>query len=184
MGVFKKTLFTCSREELEKILYPMAATGKEAIGSMGDTARPNVFSSEPRPFFDYFYQHFAQVTNPPLDYIREGNITDLRVFLGRAPNIFFPKDLLPLNEALELPRPILDLGQMRFLERMQSLRPSESHIIPRTFPMVFRRDDGVTGFHAAIEQLASAIDQSVMTSVLGTIAGFVEMVRELTREMR
>ena len=147
VSVFKKTLFTCSREELEKILYPMAATGKEAIGSMGDTARPNVFSSEPRPFFDYFYQHFAQVTNPPLDYIREGNVTDLRVFLGRAPNIFFPKDLLPLNEALELPRPILDLGQMRFLERMQSLRPSESHIIPRTFPMVFRRDDGAAGFH-------------------------------------
>jgi glutamate synthase domain-containing protein 2/glutamate synthase domain-containing protein 3 len=161
VSVFRKTLFTCSREELEKILYPMAATGKEAIGSMGDTARPNVFSSEPRPFFDYFYQHFAQVTNPPLDYIREGNITDLRVFLGRAPNIFFPKDLLPLNEALELPRPILDLGQMRFLERMQSLRPSESHIIPRTFPMLFRRDDGVAGFHAAVEQLASDVRKAV-----------------------
>ena len=168
VSVFKKTLFTCSREELEKILYPMAATGKEAIGSMGDTARPNVFSSEPRPFFDYFYQHFAQVTNPPLDYIREGNITDLRVFLGRAPNIFFPKDLLPLNEALELPRPILDLGQMRFLERMQSLRPSESHIIPRTFPMVFKRDDGVAGFHAAVEQLASDVREAVKqgTSVI------------------
>jgi len=161
VSVFRKTLFTCSREELEKILYPMAATGKEAIGSMGDTARPNVFSSEPRPFFDYFYQHFAQVTNPPLDYIREGNITDLRVFLGRAPNIFFPKDLLPLNEALELPRPILDLGQMRFLERMQSLRPSESHIIPRTFPMLFRRDDGVAGFHAAVEQLAYDVQKAV-----------------------
>ncbi|WP_243321458.1 glutamate synthase large subunit [Geothrix sp. SG200] len=161
VSAFKKTLFTCSREELEKILYPMAVTGKEAIGSMGDTARPNVFSSEPRPFFDYFYQHFAQVTNPPLDYIREGNITDLRVFLGRAPNIFFPKDLVPLNEALELPRPILDLGQMRFLERMQSLRPSESHIIPRTFPMVFRREDGVAGFHAAIEQLAADVRKAV-----------------------
>jgi len=161
VSVFKKTLFTCSREELEKILYPMAATGKEAIGSMGDTARPNVFSSEPRPFFDYFYQHFAQVTNPPLDYLREGNITDLRVFLGRAPNIFFPKDLVPLSEALELPRPILDLGQMRFLERMQSLRHSESHIIPRTFPMHFRREDGEAGLHAAIERLVADIREAV-----------------------
>lgn len=161
VSVFRKTLFTCSREELEKVIYPMAATGKEAIGSMGDTARPNVFSSEPRPFFDYFYQHFAQVTNPPLDYLREGNITDLRVFLGRAPNIFFPKDLVPLNEALELPRPILDLGQMRFLERMQSLKPSESHIIPRTFPMHFRREDGVPGFHAAVEQLAADVQEAV-----------------------
>ncbi len=163
VGAFRKTLFTCSREELEKVLYPMIATGKEAIGSMGDTARPNVFSSEPRPFFDYFYQHFAQVTNPPLDYLREGNITDLRVFLGRAPNIFFPKDLLPLNEALELPRPILDLGQMRYLTRMQQLRPSESQIIPRTFPMLFRRKDGVQGFHAAVEKLAAEVRQAVET---------------------
>jgi len=168
VSAFRKTLFTCSREELEKVLYPMIATGKEAIGSMGDTARPNVFSSEPRPFFDYFYQHFAQVTNPPLDYLREGNITDLRVFLGRAPNIFFPKDLVPLTEALELPRPILDLGQMRFLTRMQSLRPSESHIIPRTFPMLFERKEGVTGFHAAVARLASDVKEAVAsgTSVI------------------
>jgi glutamate synthase domain-containing protein 2/glutamate synthase domain-containing protein 1/glutamate synthase domain-containing protein 3 len=163
VSVFRKTLFTCSREELEKMIYPMIATGKEAIGSMGDTARPNVFSSEPRPFFDYFYQHFAQVTNPPLDYLREGNITDLRVFLGRAPNIFFPKDLVPLREALELPRPILDLGQMRFLSRMQALRPSESQIIPRTFPILFRRVDGIGGFHAAIEKLAVDVRQAVET---------------------
>ncbi|MBK8790844.1 MAG: glutamate synthase large subunit [Holophagaceae bacterium] len=163
VSVFRKTLFTCSREELEKMIYPMVATGKEAIGSMGDTARPNVFSSQPRPFFDYFYQHFAQVTNPPLDYLREGNITDLRVFLGRAPNIFFPKDLVPLNEALELPRPILDLGQMRFLDRMQTLRPSESQIIPRSFPMLFRRVDGIRGFHAAIEQLAADVRRAVET---------------------
>ncbi|HJV49121.1 MAG TPA: glutamate synthase-related protein, partial [Geothrix sp.] len=161
VSVFRKTLFTCSREELEKMIYPMIATGKEAIGSMGDTARPNVFSSEPRPFFDYFYQHFAQVTNPPLDYIREGNITDLRVFLGRAPNIFFPKDLVPLNEALELPRPILDLGQMRFLSRMQSMRPSESQIIPRSFPILFERADGISGFHAAIDKLAADVRQAV-----------------------
>jgi len=161
VSVFKKTLFTCSKEELEKMIYPMIATGKEAIGSMGDTARPNVFSSEPRPFFDYFFQHFAQVTNPPLDYIREGNITDLRVFLGRAPNIFFPKDLVPLNEALELPRPLLDLGQMRFLAGMQSLEPAESQIVPRTFPILFRRADGIGGFHAAIEELAREVRQAV-----------------------
>jgi glutamate synthase (ferredoxin) len=48
---FRKTLFTLTQEELEKIVYPMAAEGKEPIGSMGDTARPNVFSSEPRPCF-------------------------------------------------------------------------------------------------------------------------------------
>ncbi len=128
---------------------------------MGDTARPNVFSSEPRPFFDYFYQNFAQVTNPPLDYLRERNITDLRVFLGRRPNIFFAKDLLPLEEALELPGPVLSLGQMRFIEALSHKRPSQSHIIPKIFPMVFERDGGVTGFRPAVDALAASVLQAV-----------------------
>ena len=154
---FRKTLFTLTQEELEKIVYPMAAEGKEPIGSMGDTARPNVFSSQPRPFFDYFYQNFAQVTNPPLDYLRERNITDLRVFLGRRPNIFFAKDLLPLEEALELPGPVLSLGQMRFIEALSHMRPSQSHIIPRIFPMLFDRAGGVRGFRPAVDALAAAV---------------------------
>ena len=158
---FRKTLFTLTQEELEKIVYPMAAEGKEPIGSMGDTARPNVFSSEPRPFFDYFYQNFAQVTNPPLDYLREKNITDLRVFLGRRPNIFFAKDLLPLEEALELPGPVLSLGQMRFVEALSHKRRSQSHIVPLIFPMIFEREGGIRAFRPAVDALAAAVLQGV-----------------------
>ena len=157
VSVFRKNLFTCTQEELERILYPMIAHGKEPIGSMGDTARPNAFSSEPRPFFDYFYQNFAQVTNPPLDYIRERNITDLRVFLGRRPNIFFAKDLVPLGEAIELPGPVLTLGQMRYIQELTTKRPSESHIIPKVFPMLFDRAGGIGGFRPAVEALAAAV---------------------------
>ncbi len=101
------------------------------------------------------------MTNPPLDYLRERNITDLRVFLGRRPNIFFAKDLLPLEEALELPGPILSLGQMRFIEALSHLRPSQSHIIPRIFPMLFERDGGVDGFRPAVDALAAAVLQGV-----------------------
>ncbi|HTS00707.1 MAG TPA: glutamate synthase large subunit [Bacteroidota bacterium] len=158
---FRKTLFTLTQEELERIVYPMAAEGKEPIGSMGDTARPNVFSSEPRPFFDYFYQNFAQVTNPPLDYLREKNITDLRVFLGKRPNIFFAKDLVPLQEALELPGPVLGLAQMRYIEALTHKRPSQSHIIPLVFPMLFEREGGVRGFRPAVDALAQAALQGV-----------------------
>ncbi|HTO92718.1 MAG TPA: glutamate synthase central domain-containing protein, partial [Bacteroidota bacterium] len=158
---FRKTLFTLTQEELERIVYPMAAEGKEPIGSMGDTARPNVFSSEPRPFFDYFYQNFAQVTNPPLDYLREKNITDLRVFLGRRPNIFFAKDLVPLEEALELPGPVLSLAQMRYVEALSHKRPSQSHIIPLVFPMLFDRQPGVSGFRPAVDALAHSVLQGV-----------------------
>ncbi len=175
---FRKNLFTCSQEELDRQLYPMIAHAKEPIGSMGDTARPNVFSSEPRPFFDYFYQHFAQVTNPPLDYIREGSTTDLRVFLGKGPNIFFAKDLVPFSEALELPRPILTLGQMRFIERMQAMRPSESHIIPKSFPMVFDREAGAAGLRASIDRLSSdalrAVEAGTSVIILSDAMASVE----------
>jgi len=82
--ISRMNLFSLTQEELDLFLVPMVLRGKEPIGSMGDTARPNVFSEEPRPFYDYFYQNFAQVTNPPLDYLRERNITDLRVFLGNG----------------------------------------------------------------------------------------------------
>jgi glutamate synthase domain-containing protein 2/glutamate synthase domain-containing protein 1/glutamate synthase domain-containing protein 3 len=161
VSIFRKNLFTCTQEELDRIVYPMAAQGREPIGSMGDTARPNVFSSEPRPFFDYFYQNFAQVTNPPLDYLREKNITDLRVFLGRRPNIFFAKDLLPLHEAVELPGPVLSLGQMAWITGLTRKSPSQSHIIPRIFPMVFARSEGEAGFRTSVEALAAAVHHAV-----------------------
>lgn len=161
VSIFRKNLFTCTQEELDRIVYPMAAQGREPIGSMGDTARPNVFSSEPRPFFDYFYQNFAQVTNPPLDYLREKNITDLRVFLGRRPNIFFAKDLLPLHEAVELPGPVLSLGRMAWISGLTRKSPSQSHIIPRVFPMIFPRAEGESGFRRSVEALAAAVHHAV-----------------------
>jgi len=153
----QRHLFSLTGEEQERLLFPMAAAGKEPIGSMGDTARPNVFSVEHRPFFDYFYQSFAQVTNPPLDYLREENVTDMRVHLGRKPNIFFPKDLLPLEPAILAPRPVLTLGEMRFLRELSRLTPSGSHIIPRTFPMTWSRSAGPEGFRPAVDRLAADV---------------------------
>ncbi|GAB5409850.1 MAG: hypothetical protein BalsKO_22150 [Balneolaceae bacterium] len=111
----KKPFFSFTDEELSKIIYPMAESGKEPIGSMGDTARLAVLSDEPRPFFDFFFQNFSQVTNPPLDYIREKIVTDLTVYLGKKPNIFEPKELIPPAPAYELKSPFLSLSQMDFV---------------------------------------------------------------------
>jgi glutamate synthase domain-containing protein 2/glutamate synthase domain-containing protein 1/glutamate synthase domain-containing protein 3 len=151
--VYRQNLFSLTREEHDLLLVPMIVQGKEPVGSMGDTARPNVFSTEPRPFYDYFYQNFAQVTNPPLDYMRERNVTDLRVFLGRKPNIFFAKDLIPLEEAIEAPGPVLKLGQLAYLESLRTKRPSESHVIPRVFDMVFERSWGTLGLKPRLDEL-------------------------------
>ncbi|HTK63937.1 MAG TPA: glutamate synthase large subunit [Pseudonocardia sp.] len=74
-------------EELEVLLAPMAMTAAEPIGSMGNDAPLAPFSEFPRPLFDYFTQQFAQVTNPPLDAIREELVTSLETQLGAEPNL-------------------------------------------------------------------------------------------------
>ncbi len=109
---YKMNLFGYSKEDLDKVIIPMVLNKSSPIGSMGDTARIAVLSELDRPIFDYFYQSFAQVTNPALDYIREKSVTSLKVYLGRKPNIFEPKEFIPPKVSLELPGPIISLGQM------------------------------------------------------------------------
>jgi len=163
-----KNLFSLTQEELDKLILPMALTGKEPIGSMGDTARLAIFSDQPRSFFDFFYQGFAQVTNPPLDYLRERMVTDLRVYLGGKPNIFSPKELIPLEPALELPSPIISLSQMQALENM-TYTP-DAPVRSRRFQLTFERRAGLAGFEQALEQLArdvlEAVEQGVTLLIL------------------
>ncbi len=83
-------LFGYSAEELRMILGPMAQTGAEPIGSMGNDAPIAVLSSRPRLLFDYFSELFAQVTNPPLDAIREELVTSLSATIGPERNLLDP----------------------------------------------------------------------------------------------
>ncbi|MDX2304047.1 MAG: glutamate synthase large subunit [Microscillaceae bacterium] len=157
----KKYLFSYTEEDISKILIPMIETGKEAIGSMGDTARLAVLSSEPRSFFDYFCHNFAQVTNPPLDYLREKMITDLRTYLGRRPNIFAKKELIPPQLAYELPSPVLSLGQIEFIEKLIGDQNSQDRIIVRKFDITFKREFGTVGFKARLQELEQQVKDAV-----------------------
>lgn len=148
----KKHLFRYTEEDLEKILIPMILDGKEAIGSMGDTARPAILSSEARSFFDFFYQDFAQVTNPPLDYLREAMVTDLVTHVGKRPNIFAPKELIPPAPAIELSSPVLSLGQMAYFELLPDTSVSSSNLVKAVIPMTFNRRHGPVGFRAALSK--------------------------------
>ena len=143
-------LFKYTREDIENLLVPMISDGKEPIGSMGDTARPAIFSDQPRSFFDYFYQNFAQVTNPPLDYIREKMVTDLSMYLGKRPNIFAPKELIPQFPGFEIESPLLSLGQMKTL---RGINDSPSRIKTAEFDMTFDRDHGDIGFRSSIRSI-------------------------------
>jgi glutamate synthase (NADPH/NADH) large chain len=99
-----------TQEELGVLLAPMARTGAEPIGSMGNDAPLAPFSQHSRPLFDYFTQLFAQVTNPPLDAIREELVTSLQAQLGAEPNLLTAD--ADSCRRIVLPFPVLDNDEL------------------------------------------------------------------------
>ena len=87
----RQQAFGYTQEDLRVLLAPMAATGEEPVGSMGTDTSLAVLSNRPRLLFDYFKQLFAQVTNPPLDAIREELVTDMGSTIGPERNLFLPE---------------------------------------------------------------------------------------------
>lgn len=133
--------FGYTQEDLKFILDPMAETGEEAVGSMGNDAPLEVLSARPKPIYHYFRQLFAQVTNPPIDSIREQMVMSLVSFIGPKPN------LLELNEInppyrLEVPQPVLDfeaMAKLRDIARFTKDR-FRSHEIDICYPVSWGKD--------------------------------------------
>lgn len=148
----RQALFGYSKEDVDKIIVPMTRDKKEPLGSMGDTAALPFLSDKPRSIFDFFYQDFAQVTNPPIDYIREKIVTDMRVFLGRKPNIFEPKEFIPLKACLELKGPVISLGQMEYLKSL-SVNPLSYDLRSARIDLTFRKGSNVTEFLERLEEM-------------------------------
>ncbi len=104
--VRRQETFGYTHEELKLLIAPMAKDGKEAIGSMGTDTPVAVLSERPRLLFDYFQQLFAQVTNPPLDAIREELVTSLSTTIGPEGNLLVPQP--DACRQIELPFPVID----------------------------------------------------------------------------
>jgi glutamate synthase (NADPH/NADH) large chain len=96
-------MFQVSFEERDQVLRPLAEGGQEATGSMGDDTPMAVLSGKHRNLFDYFRQQFAQVTNPPIDPLRESIVMSLGVELGREGSIFEEKSDLACRIGLSSP---------------------------------------------------------------------------------
>lgn len=148
----KQKLFNFSKDEVDKIIIPMTAEAKEPLSSMGDTACLPFLSHEPRSLYDFFYQDFAQVTNPPIDYIREKIVTDMRTFLGRKPNIFEAKEFIPLKSCLELDGPVLSLGQMDYLKTLQEHSDNQD-IRSYKIDITFSRESTVESFMNRLDEI-------------------------------
>ncbi len=140
-----KVLFGLSKEDQDRSITPMMTAGKEPLGSMGDTAALAILShaNAARSFFDFFLQNFAQVTNPPLDYLREAMVTDLHTYLGRRPNILEPKELLPPTPAIHLKGPVLSLAELASLQNLAQHRPDALRtVFTTTLNATFSTADG------------------------------------------
>ena len=115
MAVYHK-LFLYSREELQQVLAVLGSDGYEATGSMGDDTPIAVLSQQPRAIYDFFRQQFAQVTNPPIDPIRERHVMSLATCIGREQNVF--NETSGYAERVVIESPVLmytDLQQLRKL---------------------------------------------------------------------
>jgi len=104
--------FGYTREEVKMVVAPMALESKEAVWSMGDDTPITALARTPRPLYGFFRQRFAQVTNPPIDSLRESCVVSLRTRLGPWPHLLDKHAPLP---GLVLPSPFLSLGQMAAL---------------------------------------------------------------------
>ncbi|MCF6285317.1 MAG: glutamate synthase subunit alpha, partial [Candidatus Hydrogenedentes bacterium] len=112
----RQQVFGYTREDMEMILVPMATDGKEPTGSMGNDAALAVLSSKPQLLYNYFKQLFAQVTNPPIDPIREDIVMSLETDIGREGNLLGekPEDC----KQLHLNSPILTNAQLEFIKKL------------------------------------------------------------------
>jgi glutamate synthase (NADPH) large chain len=152
----RQQAFGTTQEDIKFLLAPMAANGEEGIGSMGNDSPLAVLSSKNKPLYNYFKQLFAQVTNPPIDPIRENIVMSLNSFIGPKPNLL---DINAVNPPmrLEVSQPILDFDDMARLRGIEAhthgkFKPSELDI---TYP----REWGREGVEAQLASLcASAVD--------------------------
>jgi glutamate synthase (NADPH) large chain len=143
-----------SEEDLRILLAPMAANGEEPIGSMGTDVPLACLSDRPQPLFNYFKQLFAQVTNPPIDPIREELVMSLISYIGMERNILDEK---PENcQTLKLPHPILTNRDLEKLRRVAS-----GDLLATTLPALFRAEDGEKGLRHALEDLSNRASHAV-----------------------
>ncbi|MGH4051218.1 MAG: glutamate synthase large subunit [Clostridium sp.] len=144
----RQQAFGYTLEDLKIILAPMAKDGKEPIGSMGNDTPLAVLSNEPQLLFAYFKQLFAQVTNPPIDSIREKMVMSLMNYLGSQNNVL-NQDLND-NPFIEINRPILTNLE---LAKIKSLK--DNAFKTTTIPITFKADTGIEGFKDAIDKLCA-----------------------------
>jgi glutamate synthase (NADPH/NADH) large chain len=154
----RQQAFGYTQEDLKLLLTPMATTGQEAVGSMGTDTPISALSDKSKLLYTYFKQNFAQVTNPPIDSIREELVMSLVSFIGPRPNVL---DLSGAGrrQRLEVRQPILtneDLEKIRAIGGMED-NPFRSKTLDITYPV----SEGPEGMEKALKQLFADAEMAV-----------------------
>ncbi|HDH15364.1 MAG TPA: glutamate synthase large subunit, partial [Gammaproteobacteria bacterium] len=154
----RQQAFGYTQEDIKFLLTPMAVTGQEATGSMGADNPPAVLSSRAKPLANFFQQNFAQVTNPPIDPIREEIVMSLVSLVGPRPN------LLGLHEAgkhmrLEVCQPVLDNAELEAIRHIEDASNGAFRTV--TLDICYPVTAGARGMEQAINTLCKKAEDSV-----------------------
>ncbi|MBH0239449.1 glutamate synthase large subunit [Methylobrevis sp. L22] len=154
----RQQAFGYTQEDLKLLMAPMATTGQEAIGSMGTDTPISALSDKAKLLYTYFKQNFAQVTNPPIDPIREELVMSLVSFIGPRPNILDLKGT-STKKRLEVRQPILtndDLDKIRMIGDI-----AENQFQAKTLDITFDVKRGPDGMKAALDALCQRAEEAV-----------------------
>ena len=154
----RQQAFGYTQEDIKFLMAPMAANGEEGIGSMGNDSPLAVLSDRNKPLYNYFKQLFAQVTNPPIDPIREAIVMSLVSFIGPRPNLL---DINQVNPPLrlEVTQPVLDFADMQRLRDVEDHTQGKfkSHILDITYPIEW----GSEGVEAKLASLCAEATDAI-----------------------
>jgi glutamate synthase (NADPH/NADH) large chain len=157
----RQQAFGYTQEDIKFLMTPMVAQGEEAVGSMGNDTPISALSEKPKLLYTYFKQNFAQVTNPPIDPIREELVMSLVSIIGPRPNLF---DLEghSTRKRLEVHQPILTDED---LEKIREIADVDSYFQSKTFDITYAAESGAAGMKTALNALRDGAEQAVRDGV-------------------
>ncbi len=155
----RQRAFGYTKEDLKLLLTPMANTGNEPLGSMGNDAPAAALSSHSRMLFDYFTQKFAQVTNPPLDWERERIVTCLESAIGPELNLL--EDCELHAKKILIPLPVLNSDEMAQLKRLDGAKILDGYYKPYVVRGLYQVTGGGKALEERLEEIFGEIDQAI-----------------------
>ena len=155
----RQQMFGYTEEELKVILAPTARTGTEPLGSMGTDTPIAVLSDRPRLLFDYFQQLFAQVTNPPLDAIREEVVTAVGTSVGPEGNLLAPGP--DSCRQLVLPFPIIDNDDLAKIIHIND-ENTHPHLAAVVISGLYRVAEGAEGLSSALDKIRQDVSEAIV----------------------